>query len=415
MKTIFLAAGRSSRMAPIRDKNLLRFGGETLLLKLLKNAHAAGCHDFVIVGNQDNLKFIQQTCQQHDFLNDAQVTTQPNLDEGMAGGILAGLEFIDDDEPVLIHNGNDWVEPRAIEAVVESVHSSDGAILGQKRAEYFPGGYLEADDGGKILSIIEKPGEGHEPSDLVNIVVHGFARAGDLKAALADASSDDDDIYEVALDRLFKTKNFQAVQYDGVWQAIKYPWHVLEMMDVFLQTSDSTLETQDYNEVQPGIWVHQTAEVSDKATLKGENVVIDAGVKIFENAVVSGPAYVGPNSIVGNNALVRHSNIGPNCQVGFNSEVARSWLSGNVTAHIAYIGDSVIGEDVNFGAYSCTANLRLDRKTVKVNIKDEKVDSKHTKLGAIVGHGTQIGIGAKLMPGCKTDVETLVRPGEIWY
>jgi NDP-sugar pyrophosphorylase family protein len=81
---------------------------------------------------------------------------------------------------------------------------------------------------------------------------------------------------------------------------------------------------------------------------------------------------------------------------------------------MAYIGDSIVDDAVNFGAYSCTANLRLDKKSVRVKIKDESIDSNHTKLGAIVGKGTQIGIGAKLMPGCKTPVQTLVRPGEIW-
>jgi|GEM_PF-3789831 len=37
MKTIFLAAGRSSRMDPISDKNFLDFLGEPLLLHLLRN------------------------------------------------------------------------------------------------------------------------------------------------------------------------------------------------------------------------------------------------------------------------------------------------------------------------------------------------------------------------------------------
>lgn len=81
---------------------------------------------------------------------------------------------------------------------------------------------------------------------------------------------------------------------------------------------------------------------------------------------------------------------------------------------MAYIGDSVVDDNVNFGAFSCTANLRLDKKNVRVKIKEALIDSHHTKLGAIIGQGTQIGIGAKLMPGCKSPVETLIRPGEIW-
>jgi len=285
-------------------------------------------------------------------------------------------------------------------ATIKTSQTCDGALLGQQVENYFPGGYLKV-EGDTIKSIIEKPGEGNEPSNLVNIVVHGFNNAGNLKSVLKDAESNADDVYEVALDTLFKTKNFKAVKYDGVWQAIKYPWHVLEMMEVLLKRTKSSTSPK--------------AEIADSATIKGDNVIIAAGARIFENAVISGPAYIGVNAIVGNNALVRNSIIGENSSVGYNTEIARSWLGDNVSTHIAYIGDSIIDNEVNFGAYSCTANLRLDKMSVRVKIKDDLVDSKHQKLGAIVGKGTQIGIGAKLMPGCKTPVQTLVRPGEIWY
>lgn len=401
MKTIFLAAGRSSRMDPISDKNFLEFCGQPLLLHLLQNAHQAGCTDFIIVANKDNKKKVEQLCAQHDFLNSAQVTIQPKLEEGMAGGVLAGLEFVKNDESVLIHNGNDFVEFTAIKEVIAQAQKNDGAILGQKVEQYFPGGYLEVNKQGDIKSIIEKPGEGREPSNLVNIVVHGFARAEDLKQALETAQSNLDDVYEVALDTLFKAQNFKAVEYDGVWQAIKYPWHVLEMMEVLLRHTKSSTSPD--------------AEIASSATIKGDNVIIEAGARIFENAVICGPAYIGENAIVGNNALVRASNIGKNSTVGYNTEVARSWLGKSITSHISYIGDSIVDDGVNFGAFSCTANLRLDKRSVRVKVKEESIDSKHLKLGSIVGKGTQIGIGAKLMPGCKTPVQTLIRPGEIWY
>jgi len=400
MKTIFLAAGQSSRMDPIRDKNFLEFCGQPLLLHLLKNAHKAGCNNFVIVGNQDNLTQIKQICENTAFLNTAQITTQPRPEEGMAGGIAEGLRFCDEDEAVLIHNGNDLVECNAIKEVIKAVQTHDGALLGQRREQYFPGGYLEVESDNTIKSIIEKPGAGNEPSNLVNIVVHAFANTGALTKALESASSTSDDVYEVALDALFKSHSFKAVEYEGVWQAIKHPWHVLEMMDILL--------TKQENFISP------EADIAINATIKGANIYIEAGAKIFENAVISGPAYIGKKAVVGNNALVRNSIIGENSVVGYNTEVARSWIGKDVTSHMAYIGDSIVDDKVNFGAFSCTANLRLDKKTVRVKIKDDLVESNHLKLGAIVGKGTQIGIGAKLMPGCKIPVDTLVRPGEVW-
>lgn len=401
MKTILLAAGRSSRMSPIGDKNLLSFCGKPLMLHLLENAQTAGSDDFIIVTNQENQSRIEAFCAGHDFLEKAVVVVQDNLSEGMAGGIRAALSNIEEQDSILVLNGNDYVLPSAIKEVIQVGQRNDGALLGQVREKYFPGGYLQVGGENQVKSIIEKPGAGNEPSDLVNIVVHYFAKMGDLKAALSQAQSDQDDVYEVALDQLFQTKNFKAVQYAGPWQAIKYPWHVLDMMNVAFMNQKTSIS--------------ERAEISQRATIKGDRVVIAPGAKIFENAVICGPCYIGKNAVVGNGALVRHAHIGENNVIGYNTEVARSWLGSNVTTHIAYIGDSIVDSGVNFGAFSCTANLRLDQQSVKVLVKEEKINSGREKLGAIVGENVQIGVGAKLMPGSKVDKNTFIRPNEIWF
>lgn len=398
MKTIFLASGKSSRCAPLSDKNFLEFCGEPLILKLLKNAQQAGLKNFVIVSNGENLEAIQAVCNGVDFLHNVEIVVQQQLDQGMAGGITDGLTKVDDDEAVFIMGGNDYVDPSIYTEILETGNQYDGAILAKHMEQYFPGGYLEIDSNKKVLSMIEKPGEGNEPSNLVNIVGHYFTQSGDLKAALLQAKSDKDDAYEVALDHLFQTKHFKAVEYQGVWQAIKYPWHVLEMMEIFLQQ-------------QEDITIHPSAEIAESATIKGTGVVIEEGAKVFDNAVIQGPAYIGKNTIVGNNALVRGTNLGTGSVAGYNTEIARSFLAQNVSTHIAYVGDSVVDSGVNFGAYSCTANMRLDKAPVKVKIKGERVDSHHDKLGAIVGKDVQIGIHASLMPGAK--IEDHVGPSEI--
>jgi bifunctional UDP-N-acetylglucosamine pyrophosphorylase/glucosamine-1-phosphate N-acetyltransferase len=232
---------------------------------------------------------------------------------------------------------------------------------------------------------------------MVNIVAHFFKRSGDLISALESVKTKRDDVYEVALQHLFETKKFVAVPYSGVWQAIKYPWHVLELMEIALASQKTKISKK--------------AVIAKSAKLNGTGIVVEDGARIFDNACLQGPCYIGKNAVVGNNALVRQSLLGENSVVGFNTEIARSFLSRNVTTHIAYVGDSVIGEGVNFGAFSCTANLRLDKKTVRVKVKDGLVDSHHEKLGAIVGRGAQIGIHAMLMPGVKIERASFVEPG----
>ncbi len=396
MKTIFLASGRSSRMDPIGDKNLLSFCGKPLIIHLLERAQQAGLENFIVVTNQENQELIKKALSEADF--QAEITLQQNLEEGMAGGVSDGLKLVEDDESVMILGGNDCVEVRAYEEVLAAAQNHDGAVLAHKVEQYFPGGYLNVDEHQRITGITEKPGEGNEPSDLVNVVVHCIQQAGALKKELDEINKCDDG-YEQALQKLFEAKNIQAVAYDGAWQAIKYPWHVLDMMNLLLAEQEAKISPE--------------AEIAKTAVLKGENIVIEDGAKIFDHAVIQSPCYIGKNAIVGNNALVRESCLGAGSGAGYNTEIARSYVAENVTTHMAYVGDSIVDRDVNFGAFSSTANLRLDHKPVKVSIKDQRISSQREKLGAIVGAGAQIGTHAMLMPGCKIAAGGLIQPGAI--
>ena len=400
MKTIFLAAGNSSRLFPISSKNFLEFCGEPLFLRLLRNAQEGGLSDFVVVAQNNNASEYEKILKENNF--SAEVVIQSCVEDGMGGGVLAGLNIIKDDEPVFILGGNDFVESDVYKKILSTSDNFDGAILAKKVSSYFPGGYLVLDDSDRIINIKEKPKIGSEPSDLINIVAHFFKRAGDIKPVLKSIIENNSEyhFYEAALQKLFKTKKFKAVYYDGIWQSIKYPWHVLDMMNVFLNKQKN--------------FIDPSSDISPSATIKGDNIFISKNVKIFENAVISGPCFIGESAIIGNNALIRNSIIGKNSCIGFCTEVARSFLSQSVSTHFSCIEDSVIDRDCNLGAFSVTANLRLDRNCVKVKIKGEKIDSGFEKLGAFVGSGTQVGAHAKMMPGAMIKSDSVLMPGEIY-
>ena len=147
MKTIFLAAGRSSRMNPIEDKNLLEFCGEPLILKLLKNAKIGGLKNFIVVCNKNNRNTIAKILKDR-FDEKVEITIQPNLNEGMMGGITAGLKLIDDNESLFILGGNDYVEPQIYQKILDQSQEWDGGILCKKITKYFHGGYIK-----KILMV----------------------------------------------------------------------------------------------------------------------------------------------------------------------------------------------------------------------------------------------------------------------
>jgi CTP:molybdopterin cytidylyltransferase MocA len=86
MKTIVLASGKSSRCAPIPDKNFLYFRDRPLLAHLLLRAERGGLGDFIIVSNGENQAAIDQLCRSINLSHPPSVVVQEDLETGMAGG-----------------------------------------------------------------------------------------------------------------------------------------------------------------------------------------------------------------------------------------------------------------------------------------------------------------------------------------
>lgn len=404
MKVIVLAAGRSKRLKPIEDKNFLEFLGKPLIQLQLEQMAAAGMKDFIVVGGAHNLNKLKKLSQ--TMKPRFKVVEQKNLDEGMAGAVLSVERHVKN-EAMMVVSANDVVDADAYQKVLRAGKEAgyDAFLIGKKVKEYFPGGYLKVRKNGLITGIVEKPGKGNEPSKMVNLVIHYYKSAGMFLKALKAVKSSKDDRYEVALDELMKAGvKMKVVPYEGFWQAVKYPWHVLDLMDYFL--------TQLPKYFPRGRTGGAKAEVAKTATLRGD-VYLDEGVRVLDNAVIVGPAYVGKNTIVATNAMVRGSNIGANCIVGFGTEVARSFWGHDVWTHSNYVGDSVLGDDVSFGSGTVTGNLRLDEGNIMATIQGEKVDSGRNKFGLFTGNHVRCGINTSFMPGIKIGNNSFVGAGII--
>ncbi len=389
MKALLLLAGRSVRFWPLSEKTLFPICGKTLLEHQIARLQKGGCKDIVLVGGAHNLEAARK------IFPNLHSIEQENLDLGMRGALLSALPSFGS-EPVMVVSGNDVIESDGYASLIKKAKEVDGALLAQRVDRYFPGGYLTL-DGEKITSIVEKPGEGKEPSDLVNIVAHVHNDTGALLDALGDIDESRDDGYEQALQKLFESRNYVAAPYEGSWQAVKYPWHLLPLLSLLLS------ETKKRS-------IHKTAEVDPTAVIDGP-VVIGEGVKVLPHATIKGPCTIGARSIVANNALVRDSSIGEDCVVGYNTEVKGSVLHSHVWTHMSYIGDSVIGRNVSFGGGTITANFRLDEQPISSTVKDETVDSGLTKFGSIIGENCRLGIQVGIGPGVKIGSGTFINSG----
>lgn len=403
-QVLILAAGKSTRTWPIEEKIFFEIRGKTLLEWQIETLQEADFKDICIVGNSENIQKIKEICGKKEgrFF----FSTQEDLETGIRGGILAAQQNIHEEKPLLVVCSNDIVEKSAFELIQkeEKKSNSDIFLVGKKVEKYFPGGYLQinceknVDKKKYIQKIVEKPEKGTEPSNLVTLLIHFFRSPKILLSALKKQK--EGDRYEEILQSLFDSGiHAEALEYNGFWQAIKYPWHFLEVSRFFLEKISETR-------------IHPDAHIA-KTALIGERVEIAQGAKVFDGAIIAGPAYIGKKTIIANHVLVRESVVENNCVIGHSTEIARSILQNSCWTHQNFVGDSVFGENVSLGAGTKTANLRLEEGDIFSQIKGQKISSDRQKLGSIIGKNARIGVNTSLMPGIKIGSESFIGAGVV--
>ncbi len=386
---LILAGGESSRFWPLSDKSVFNFCGKPLLACTIETLSPFAENIFVIVNNHNKQRASELTIQ-----SGAKLIKQEGT--GQSGALMSAQGHLTG--PTLIINNNDLYDVSLIDAVLEAVEKKQPEILltSTKVEHYFPGGYLVCHDD-KVDDIVEKPGADNMPSPYFRLVVDYVANIEEFITIVKQTGSDSEIGYEEAIARYIKNgKDVRFVGYEGSWATFKYPWHLLAASQFFLSK----------------IMHHrgEGVEIDKTAIIEGD-VYIEDGVKIFEYAKIVGPAYIGKNTVIGNYALVVNSMIGENCVIGGYSEVTRSYLGEHVLLHRNYIGDSVLENNILFGAGALCANFRFDEKTVRSLVKEEMIDTGLTKLGAIIGSNVKVGVNTSLMPGVKIETGTRVEPG----
>jgi bifunctional UDP-N-acetylglucosamine pyrophosphorylase/glucosamine-1-phosphate N-acetyltransferase len=130
---------------------------------------------------------------------------------------------------------------------------------------------------------------------------------------------------------------------------------------------------------------------------------------------LEGDIVIGNGCIIGPSAYLRGPVvIGNNCKVKFTAEIKNSLLLDETQVpHSAYIGDSILGKQVNVGWGSVTANLRHDRKNIQTLIKEQLIDTGLSKFGAVIGDGVKLGVRTIIYPGRKIWPYQTTLPGQI--
>jgi UDP-N-acetylglucosamine diphosphorylase / glucose-1-phosphate thymidylyltransferase / UDP-N-acetylgalactosamine diphosphorylase / glucosamine-1-phosphate N-acetyltransferase / galactosamine-1-phosphate N-acetyltransferase len=147
--------------------------------------------------------------------------------------------------------------------------------------------------------------------------------------------------------------------------------------------------------------------------LLGDRIAIGRGVRLSPGVVLEGPLRIGDDCEVRPGAYLRGGVwIGDGCVVGTNTEVKRSLLlDGAKAPHLNYVGDSILGRDVNLGAGTILSNFRHDGSEIEVPDGSSRIATGRRKLGAVLGDGVLTGCNCVLHPGCVVGAGTQIYPG----
>ena len=196
------------------------------------------------------------------------------------------------------------------------------------------------------------------------------------------------------------------------------------MIDIkdFISNIPSFLKIEDYS--LPWTITADLKEIIEAIIPNlGTDFKIENGIAIHKSAVLEhgitfkSPIIIMDNCQVGANAYFREGVfLDSSVKIGTNSEIKGSMIfSGTSIAHLNYIGNSIIGRNVNFEAGSVAANHYNERidKQILVSFKNQTFDTGLEKFGALVGDNSRIGANAVLSPGTILKKNSIVKRLEL--
>ncbi|MEM2994917.1 MAG: sugar phosphate nucleotidyltransferase [Candidatus Bathyarchaeia archaeon] len=398
MQTVILAGGSGRRVFPLaveKPKPMFKILGKPLIHHVIDILKNAGLTDFIVVVGR-NGEQIRSYLADGEKLGVNVTYTVQKKPLGMANALETAKDLVEDN--FFVVNADDIFESQLINEMLKEFRKGDAEIVLSCKPveETWKFGIIQIEND-KVTKFVEKPPKGQEPSNLAVIGVYIMTKKifeYYKKIPVSDRQ------YEDAIQMFIQDKGaVKAVRYNGFFAGYKYPWDLFTINEYLM---DRFVDREI---------IEENVEISERAHVEGK-VWIRRGAKIFDGACIKGPCYIGLNSIVGNNTLIRdYASVGDNCVVGFSSEIKHSLVGDNCWFHMNYIGNSIISDNCLFGAGAVTANFRFDAKTVQVAVGKDSVDSGRNKLGAIVGDSCKIGVNACLLPGVKAGPHSIVGAG----
>jgi len=389
MKCVILAAGEGKRMHPLtftRPKVMLPIANKPILEWNLINAIDAGMKELIFVigykgemvrnyfgnGKKWNIKI--------EYVNQGEAL-------GTAHAIGMVEKFV---ENFIVLCGDTIFNKQDIKNILEKENSM-GLLKIENAEEY---GIVET-KGKKVVKIYEKM---QDPfSNVINAGIYHFNKK--IFDFIKKTEKSPRGEYEItdSINMMLNEGELEGTFLEE-WRDAVYPWHILDANEEILKKIDKKID----------------GTVEKNTTIKG-NVIVGKNSTIMSGSYIEGPVVIGDNCKIGPNCYIRpYTSVGNTCHVGNACEVKNSIILNNSNVpHQNYIGDSIIGENCNMGSGSKVANLRLDKKNIRVILNGNKLDTKRRKLGIVMGDNVQTGINSMMNVGSIIGNNVFIGPGAI--
>ncbi|HEY8921467.1 MAG TPA: bifunctional UDP-N-acetylglucosamine diphosphorylase/glucosamine-1-phosphate N-acetyltransferase GlmU [Candidatus Limnocylindria bacterium] len=420
---VVLAAGQGTRMRSHLPKVLHPLAGRPMLGHVLAALDKAGIEQLVVVVGHDGE-------QVEAVVGGTATTVRQEPQRGTADAVRIGLERLDPGtQQVVVAMGDAPLVPAVLfEELLSAQAAGDACIALLASRPHDPSGYgrVVRDAGGSVEAIVEendadarvlelgevnagtycfdagwlranigavpasRSGE-HYLTDLVAIAVSSGRSVVVVNAPRAELAMGINDRSGLATaERVLRSEIAERHMRDGVT--------IVDPSSTFI---DADVQIGEDARIEPWTILAGATTIGPKAVIGPQAQVLDSKIgarttiwsSVVESSVVAEDVQIGPYS-----HLRPGCEIGPGCRIGNFAELKMTRVgAGSQIHHLSYLGDADLGEAVNIGAGTITANFDGKVKH-RTNIGD----------GAFIGVDTMLRAPVSVGPGARTGAGAVV-------
>lgn len=447
---VVMAAGKGTRMKSRLPKVLHRLAGRPLLAHVLRTAAGLGARRVVVVTGH-GAEEVEAAIPAWQVGADVRCVRQsPQLGTGHA--VQQAAPALAGDGVVLVLSGDvPLIAEDTLRALVEASGGERLALLTIDLPDPTGYGRVLRDAAGGVQAIVEHK-DATEAQRQVREIYSGVmaAPARALAGWLARLSNDNaqgeyylTDVVGMAVAQglpVVAQKTTDALQVAGInspsqLAALERDWQRRQaerLMDAGVRLADPArfdlrgeLECGTDVEIDINCIFEGRVSLGEGVRIGAHCVIsdarIEAGAVIHPYSHIAGEAagvVVGAGALVGPYARLRPgAQLGREVHIGNFVEVKNSTLADGAKAnHLAYLGDATVGERVNYGAGSITANYDGANKHRTVIGDDVHVGSNCVLIAPVtLGAGGTIGGGSTISKSTEPGALTVARARQVSF